>query len=95
MSETHDDKCLTTATEASIAKVEDPLASTDQQDTQSQEQLTLHGPQLWTLVAGLYLGLYLLALELTMLATVIPTLTSEFHTVSDISWYEAAYVVTL
>ncbi|KAF1738824.1 Efflux pump mlcE [Beauveria bassiana] len=30
-----------------------------------------------------------------MLATVRPTLTDEFHTVSDISWYEAAYVVTL
>ncbi|KAM3458351.1 hypothetical protein MY3296_000557 [Beauveria thailandica] len=29
-----------------------------------------------------------------MLATVIPTLTNEFRTVSDISWYEAAYVVT-
>ncbi|KAJ6781134.1 hypothetical protein PWT90_04853 [Aphanocladium album] len=56
---------------------------------------TLHGPRLWGLVAVLYLGLYLLALELTMLATVLPTLTNEFHTVSDISWYETAYVVTL
>lgn len=92
MPKAHDEKDRPATTEASIAKIEDPAAPTDQQDAQ---QLTLHGPQLWTLAAGLYLGLYLLALELTMLATVIPTLRSEFNTVSDISWYEAAYVVTL
>jgi hypothetical protein len=83
------------ATEARIVTRDDAASPTDQQEAQQQEQLTLHGAQLWTLVAGLYLGLYLLALELTMLATVIPTLTNEFRTVSDISWYEAAYVVTL
>ncbi|PQK08918.1 hypothetical protein BB8028_0001g09900 [Beauveria bassiana] len=96
MSETHKEKDLGAATEAKfIATLDDAASPTDQQEAQHQEQLTLHGAQLWTLVAGLYLGLYLLALELTMLATVIPTLTDEFHTMSDISWYEAAYVVTL
>ncbi|KAM3460048.1 hypothetical protein MY5147_000272 [Beauveria neobassiana] len=96
MSETHKEKDLGAATEAKfIATLDDAASPTDQQEAQQQEQLTLHGAQLWTLVAGLYLGLYLLALELTMLATVIPTLTDEFHTMSDISWYEAAYVVTL
>ncbi|OAQ99457.1 hypothetical protein LLEC1_07793 [Akanthomyces lecanii] len=96
MPEKQNEKAGHTATEANIARIESPDAPTDQQEVQrSEEQLTLHGPQLWTLIAGLYLGLYLLALELTMLSTVIPTLTSEFHTVSDISWYEAAYVVTL
>ncbi|EJP69096.1 MFS transporter, putative [Beauveria bassiana ARSEF 2860] len=96
MSETLKEKDLGAATEAKfIATLDDAASPTDQQQAQQQEQPTLHGARLWTLVAGLYLGLYLLALELTMLATVIPTLTDEFHTVSDISWYEAAYVVTL
>ncbi|KAM3523496.1 hypothetical protein MY4038_008159 [Beauveria bassiana] len=95
MSETHKEKDLDVGTEAKIATLDDAASPTDQQEAQHQEQLTLHGARLWTLVAGLYLGLYLLALELTMLATVIPTLTDEFRTVSDISWYEAAYVVTL
>ncbi|OAA78856.1 Major facilitator superfamily domain, general substrate transporter [Akanthomyces lecanii RCEF 1005] len=95
MREVQNEKNWPTASEATIAKTENPTAPIDQREAQEPEQLTLHGPQLWTLVAGLYLGLYLLALELTMLATVIPTLTSEFHTVADISWYEAAYVVTL
>lgn len=78
-----------TVTEAVDGQIEGP-GGQDGATTQ-----TLHGPRLWALVAVLYLGLYLLALELTMLATVIPTLTNEFHTVADISWYETAYVVTL
>lgn len=57
--------------------------------------LTLHGAQLWLLLAVLYLSVYLLALELTMLSTVVPTLTDEFGTVADISWYESAYVLPL
>ncbi|KAM3426430.1 hypothetical protein MY4824_009969 [Beauveria thailandica] len=40
--------------------------------------LTLHGAQLWLLLGVLYLSVYLLALELTMLSTVVPTLTNKF-----------------
>ncbi|KAM3537521.1 hypothetical protein ARSEF1564_009553 [Beauveria bassiana] len=60
-----------------------------------QSSLTLHGAQLWLLLGVLYLSVYLLALELTMLSTVVPTLTNEFGTVADISWYESAYVLPL
>ncbi|KAK8133520.1 MFS general substrate transporter [Apiospora sp. TS-2023a] len=56
---------------------------------------TLQGPGLWLLIAALYLGIYLMALDLTMLSTVIPTLTNEFGTVSDISWYETAYILAV
>ncbi|KAK8150068.1 hypothetical protein G3M48_004272 [Beauveria asiatica] len=44
----------------------------------SQSSLTLHGAQLWLLLGVLYLSVYLLALELTMLSTVVPTLTNKF-----------------
>lgn len=70
-------------------------AQTETQGVETQNQLVLHGPKLWLLLAVLYMGIYLLSLELTMLATVIPTLTNEFGTVADISWYEAAYVLPL
>ena len=69
--------------------------SNDDPSEEPEQNLTLHGLRLWLLLAVLYLGIYLLALELTMLSTVIPTLTDEFHTVADISWYEAAYVLPL
>ncbi len=67
----------------------------DSPPEEPSQSLTLHGMRLWLLLAVLYLSIYLLALELTMLSTVIPTLTDEFHTVADISWYESAYVLPL
>lgn len=76
------------------------LALPDAEKQQPEEQapaasLTLHGARLWLILAVLCLSIYLLALELTMLSTVVPTLTDEFGTVADISWYEAAYVLPL
>lgn len=62
---------------------------------ESVSSLTLYGTQLWILLGVLYLSVYLLALELTMLSTVVPTLTNEFGAVADISWYESAYVLPL
>ncbi|XWX01817.1 hypothetical protein V2A60_009846 [Cordyceps javanica] len=54
-----------------------PLANVKKLDEDPQSSLTLHGAQLWLLLGMLYLSVYLLALELTMLSTVIPTLTNE------------------
>lgn len=47
------------------------------------------------LIAGLYLGVYLVALDLMMLSVIVPTLTDAFATVADVSWYESAYVVAV
>jgi MFS family permease len=55
----------------------------------------LRGVKIWIVVAGLYLGIYLVAIELTMLSTLIPTLTDEFASLNDVSWYESAYVLAL
>lgn len=77
-----------------------PNAPQEKQHTRAPSEepsqpLVLHGVQLWLLLAVLYMSVYLLALELTMLSTIIPTLTNEFNTVADISWYEAAYVLPM
>ncbi|TQV91822.1 MFS transporter [Cordyceps javanica] len=77
--------------EAGLTETHSKDAPANQPETDTATA-ALHGPRLWGLVAVLYLGLYLLALELTMLSTVLPTLTEEFHTVADISWYETACV---
>jgi hypothetical protein len=71
------------------------MLQTDNSPEEPDQSLTLHGLRLWMLLLVLYISIYLLALELTMLSTVIPTLTNEFHTVADISWYESAYVLPL
>jgi hypothetical protein len=65
------------------------------QEDDTASPVVLHGPKLWLLLAGIYLGIYLVALELTILSTLSPTLTNEFGAVADISWYESAYVLAL
>ncbi|KAL2826374.1 major facilitator superfamily domain-containing protein [Aspergillus pseudoustus] len=76
-----------------------PPPSTDRDDSTRQlpdpteSAPPLRGIPLWTLIGGLMLGVYLVGLDMTMLATAIPTLTDYFQTVSDVSWYETAYVL--
>ena len=90
--------------DARSGRTTDPACTTDASQKEQQESIpsppspplpTLHGLRLWLVIAGLYLGIYLVALELTMLSTIVPTLTNEFGTLNDISWYESAYVLAL
>ncbi|CAG8960200.1 hypothetical protein HYFRA_00012718 [Hymenoscyphus fraxineus] len=55
---------------------------------------SLNGPRSYFLICGKMLGVYLVGLDTTMLTTVTPTLTNYFGTISDISWYNTAYVIT-
>ncbi|KAF3763010.1 putative MFS transporter [Cryphonectria parasitica EP155] len=59
----------------------------------AETSTAIHGPRLWLLIAGMMLGVYLVGLDTTMLATVIPTLTDYFGTISDVSWYGTSYVI--
>lgn len=42
----------------------------------------------------LYCGLFLVALDRTILATAIPIITDEFHSLGDVGWYGSAYMLT-
>lgn len=71
-------------------------ATTESDSTAIQDPPSpIHGLRFALLIAGLYLGIYLVALDLTMLSIMIPTLTNSFHTVASVSWYESAYVVSV
>jgi hypothetical protein len=81
---------------------------------------TITGVKLWILIGGMYLGVYLVGMDMTMMSTVrqslvdvvnrlieysplsllsqhqvVPTLTDYFGTVSDVSWYQSAYVLAV
>ncbi|KAL2153675.1 hypothetical protein VTH82DRAFT_4830 [Thermothelomyces myriococcoides] len=56
---------------------------------------TLHGLRQWILIGGMYLGVYLVGLDLIMISTIVPSLTNYFHTINDVSWYETAYAVSV
>jgi MFS transporter, DHA2 family, glioxin efflux transporter len=41
------------------------------------------------------LSIFLVSLDLTIVATAIPKITGEFHGLDDVSWYSAAFFMTI
>ncbi|KAM0806217.1 major facilitator superfamily domain-containing protein [Usnea florida] len=48
----------------------------------------------WSIIIGVYLSIFLVALDRTIVATAIPRITDEFNSVQDIGWYGSAYMLT-
>ena len=55
----------------------------------------LSGLRLIFIVVALVLGIFLVSLDLTIVATAIPKITSEFHGLDDVAWYSAAFFMTI
>lgn len=47
------------------------------------------------IMAALYLAMFLVALDRTILGTAIPKITDDFHSIDDIGWYASSYLLTL
>ncbi|RAO64648.1 uncharacterized protein BHQ10_000660 [Talaromyces amestolkiae] len=46
------------------------------------------------IMTALYLAIFLVALDRTIIATAIPRITDDFHALNDIAWYGSAYLLT-
>ena len=53
------------------------------------------GLRLVFVVLALVLSIFLVSLDLTIVATAIPKITDEFHGLGDVSWYGAAFFMTI
>ncbi|KAF4635601.1 hypothetical protein G7Y89_g2492 [Cudoniella acicularis] len=53
------------------------------------------GLQLGMIMVALLLGNFLVALDMTIVATAIPKITDNFHSISDVSWYASAFFMTV
>ncbi len=53
------------------------------------------GTRLIFVVLALVLSIFLVSLDLTIVATAIPKITGEFHGLHDVSWYSAAFFMTI
>ncbi|KAH7014207.1 major facilitator superfamily domain-containing protein, partial [Microdochium trichocladiopsis] len=47
----------------------------------------------WSIILGLYLTVFIIALDRLIIATAIPKITDEFHATGDIGWYGSAYML--
>ena len=52
------------------------------------------GMRLFVVVAALVLAMLPAVMDLTILATAIPRITDEFHSLDDVGWYAAVYFMT-
>ncbi|KAJ7476946.1 major facilitator superfamily domain-containing protein [Mycena galericulata] len=52
------------------------------------------GPKLFLITLALCLSVFLVALDNTIIATAIPKITDQFHSLDDVGWYGSAYLLT-
>ncbi|KAI1381779.1 putative MFS transporter [Hypoxylon crocopeplum] len=55
----------------------------------------LEGFRLYAIIAGVCVGAFLMSLDVFVISTAIPSITADFHDSSQISWYPAAYSLTV
>jgi MFS family permease len=47
----------------------------------------------WMIMISMYLSMFLVALDRTIIAAAIPKITNEFNSIEDIGWYGSAYML--
>lgn len=54
-----------------------------------------HGVRLFTLLVGVVLAMFLVALDMTIVSTAIPRISDEFQSLDDVGWYGSAFFLTV
>jgi hypothetical protein len=69
-------------------------------EKQPKEELTATEPEyppfskVVAVICGLYLSVFLVALDQTIISVAIPEITNQFKSIEDIAWYGSAYFLT-
>ncbi|KAJ5618401.1 hypothetical protein N7528_007044 [Penicillium herquei] len=80
---------------AGFSEINDNGTSQSNQETRHKEaEEYLTGPKLALVIISLLCAMFLVALDRTIIATAVPTISDQFHAVKDISWYASAYLLT-
>lgn len=65
-------------------------------DVQQQNGAELIGKlQMCLLMASLFCGTFVMALDSTIIGTAVPSITTEFGALDDIAWYGSGYLLTI
>ncbi|KAM7214760.1 putative HC-toxin efflux carrier TOXA [Rhypophila decipiens] len=86
-----DDNMSTSGNETDNATV--VAAGSDSEEIAGLEYPT--GFQLGMVIVALVLSIFLVALDMTIVATAIPKITDEFHGLEDVAWYGSAFFMTV
>ncbi|KAF3000059.1 hypothetical protein E8E13_000803 [Curvularia kusanoi] len=58
------------------------------------ETFNPRSPKFLTIMIGMYMSVFLVALDRTIIAVAIPAMTNAFQSIEDIGWYGSAYLLT-
>lgn len=84
--------------EKTASEVVDEMAEVTEKTSNNQhnEQSTyLKGWRLGIIIASLFMGAFLIALDTNIVGVAIPQISTEFHALQDIAWYGSAYLLTI
>ncbi|KAH7165616.1 major facilitator superfamily domain-containing protein [Dactylonectria macrodidyma] len=74
--------------------VETPIPDRPAFDKEAEENYKPKTLKFWLIIISTFVSMFLVALDRTILATAIPAITNEFHSLGDIGWYASAYMLT-
>lgn len=66
----------------------------DDDNADAEKNYNTKSPKFWLIIISVYLSIFLVALDRMIIATAIPSITNEFHSIEDIGWYGSAYMLT-
>lgn len=70
-----------------------PETDNDNKETTNNE--VTNNLQLCLLIASLFCGTFVMALDATIIGTAVPSITTEFNSLDDIAWYGSGYLLTI
>jgi MFS family permease len=73
--------------------VDKPAESVDDKYEEAEKNYQPKSLKFWMIMIGMYLSIFLVALDRTIIATAIPKITDEFNSIEDIGWYGSAYML--
>ncbi|KAK8929657.1 hypothetical protein H634G_04030 [Metarhizium anisopliae BRIP 53293] len=74
--------------------VESPQTQRPGYDPEAERNYQPKTLKFWLIVLSVFVSMFLVALDRTILATAVPRITDEFKSLGDIGWYASAYMLT-
>ncbi|MCJ1360689.1 MAG: hypothetical protein MMC33_010698 [Icmadophila ericetorum] len=82
------------STESIVDVEKDSENQLPRESTQEQQDTYFAGKKLYLTMMALMLAMFLVSLDRTIIATAIPHITDDFHSLNDLGWYGSAYLMT-
>ncbi|MCJ1261808.1 hypothetical protein MMC22_001676 [Lobaria immixta] len=90
---------LTKSETSSIASIKQSSHVNQQEEPESQDELESEDDVGWSrlivVVIALILSIFMVALDMTIVATAVPKITDQFHGLDLVGWYGSAFFLTL